>query len=271
MIETLSGSLGFCFERCALVGSSADMLGRTQGQEIDAHDTVIRVNRLPSAEYYDDFGKKTDIYFAEPGMRMLKVDGYATTFLGGKNFGGSESKCLFASGKMEGDLSPLEESDDEDVDCPFASIVFKGTDAEQYGLSWKSRFPEDEPGWNVTKSSIPMGYQSSGVNSAAGLFSGLEHAEPTSGFQALLTFAPICSSLTVYGFTGTSTSDQHAISEKHDMVIEHYWESRLQRGSVPGQLSEPKFGRENATASFNWLANQLAALVAEGAFEIVKG
>ena len=37
--------------RCALVGASSNLLGRGLGQEIDGHDTVIRVNRLPSEEY----------------------------------------------------------------------------------------------------------------------------------------------------------------------------------------------------------------------------
>ncbi|CAK0872648.1 unnamed protein product, partial [Prorocentrum cordatum] len=53
-------------KRCALVGGSSILHDRGLGPEIDAHDTVIRVNRLPTPAFFADWGRRTDIYFAEP-------------------------------------------------------------------------------------------------------------------------------------------------------------------------------------------------------------
>ena len=39
------------FRSCALVGSSADMIGKGLGGEIDEHGTIIRVNRVPTPEH----------------------------------------------------------------------------------------------------------------------------------------------------------------------------------------------------------------------------
>ena len=48
--------------RCALVGSSGNMNGKRQGTEIDAHDTVMRINNAPvTAEYAPDVGAKTTV------------------------------------------------------------------------------------------------------------------------------------------------------------------------------------------------------------------
>merc|ERR1719277_2721590 len=48
---------------CALVGSSSSMMGKRHGPDIDAFDTVIRVNRIPSPRFFQDFGRRTDIVF----------------------------------------------------------------------------------------------------------------------------------------------------------------------------------------------------------------
>ena len=48
--------------KCALVGSSGIVKGRKQGAEIDAHDTVMRINNAPvTAQYAPDVGAKTTV------------------------------------------------------------------------------------------------------------------------------------------------------------------------------------------------------------------
>lgn len=48
--------------RCALVGSSGIVNGRRKGADIDAHDTVMRINNAPvTAEYAPDVGTKTTV------------------------------------------------------------------------------------------------------------------------------------------------------------------------------------------------------------------
>ena len=48
--------------KCALVGSSGIVNGRKQGADIDAHDTVMRINNAPvTAQYAPDVGAKTTV------------------------------------------------------------------------------------------------------------------------------------------------------------------------------------------------------------------
>jgi len=54
--------------KCALVGSGSTLAGRALGVAIDAHDVVIRVNRLPQprvARHTRDFGGRTDVWFGK--------------------------------------------------------------------------------------------------------------------------------------------------------------------------------------------------------------
>jgi len=51
------------YRNCALVGSTASLSLLGRRPEIDAHHTVIRVNRLPTPEAYIDLGDKSDILF----------------------------------------------------------------------------------------------------------------------------------------------------------------------------------------------------------------
>eukprot|EP00971_Amphidinium_carterae_P063835 1263638-Amphidinium_carterae.1 len=57
--QVQGGRLG----RCAVVGSGNAMLGSGYGEEVDAHDTVVRVNRLPTESFFGDFGQRTSILF----------------------------------------------------------------------------------------------------------------------------------------------------------------------------------------------------------------
>lgn len=69
----------------ALVGNSATVRGRSLGQDIDAHDVVIRCNFPEIAGYERDVGRRTDLVFFNeslrprvPGIRQ-RMDGYAAT------------------------------------------------------------------------------------------------------------------------------------------------------------------------------------------------
>merc|ERR1740121_2082361 len=81
IVDVSPHSLDASFDTCALVGSSTNLVDGELGKEIDKHDLVVRVNRLPIARYFRDFGQKTDVFFAhdknvqESGLSVQFMDG----------------------------------------------------------------------------------------------------------------------------------------------------------------------------------------------------
>ena len=58
---------------CAVVGSSASLLGAGQGHEIDRAHTVIRINQAPLAGFETDVGSRTSvrIWGTNPSVRAI--------------------------------------------------------------------------------------------------------------------------------------------------------------------------------------------------------
>ncbi|KAM9165329.1 CMP-N-acetylneuraminate-beta-galactosamide-alpha-2,3-sialyltransferase 1 isoform 1-T4 [Pangshura tecta] len=52
--------------RCAVVGNSGNLRQSQYGQDIDAHDFVLRMNRAPTARFESDVGSKTTHHFVYP-------------------------------------------------------------------------------------------------------------------------------------------------------------------------------------------------------------
>ncbi|TFK06115.1 attractin [Platysternon megacephalum] len=52
--------------RCAIVGNSGNLRQSQYGQDIDAHDFVLRMNRAPTAGFESDVGSKTTHHFVYP-------------------------------------------------------------------------------------------------------------------------------------------------------------------------------------------------------------
>ena len=47
----------------AIVGNASAIIGSRQGEEIDSHDIVIRINKgVPTEDNYVDIGKKTHVW-----------------------------------------------------------------------------------------------------------------------------------------------------------------------------------------------------------------
>mmetsp|Transcript_83666 Transcript_83666/g.270492 ORF Transcript_83666/g.270492 Transcript_83666/m.270492 type:complete len:491 (+) Transcript_83666:84-1556(+) len=189
------------FNMCALIGSAAFLKGRSSGKEIDAHDTVIRVNRIPTPKYFDDFGQRTDVLFTG-----LQADGYKLYTQKGmwyRLMGGKIKLCAFNA-----------------TDCPFAALVLKGSDSSEYGQLWEARYPLGSPGWKPKKSTFPLGHQAEIVNQFAyRLANGMR---PSNGLHAFVTFGLLCNSLKLYGFSGKGTADGHNVkAHVHDIHQEH--------------------------------------------------
>merc|ERR1712039_784360 len=106
--------------------------------------------------------------------------------------------------------------------CSFDALILKGADYPEVGLPFRRRFPLSRPGWRPPESTaFPFGYQNDTINHAGFLLKGLQKKVPTNGFQALLTFAPICNSVRMFGFSGAKTFDGHVMGERHGINLEH--------------------------------------------------
>lgn len=206
------------FGRCALVGSSAAMRSKGHGADIDRHDTVVRVNRLPAPEFASDFGTRTDVLFAGPVSDKRPV--YTKLGFWYRLFGGDMRLCFFKPRRGGR--------------CPFKTLILKGSDFPEYGQAWAERYPVEQPGWRPRASVFPVAYQTDEVNSFAYRLMG--GSRPTNGFQAFVLFALMCESLSVYGFSGSGTADNHKFSKKHNLSTEHEFYARIisgQRLSFP--------------------------------------
>merc|ERR1711963_953564 len=48
---------------CAVVAPSLPLVGKGKGSKIDAHNWVLRLNRVPTASFTRDLGTRTDLLF----------------------------------------------------------------------------------------------------------------------------------------------------------------------------------------------------------------
>jgi len=201
------------FGRCALVGSSDKMVGQGVGADIDGHDTVIRVNRIPVPEFAQDFGLRTDVLFT--GAVADSVEQYSQAGIKFKFLGGAMGSCAYSGG------------------CPFTALLLKGADARECKMDFEGRYPPSLPGWRPSSSSVSVAHQDEAINRLGywmlqhkGYLPQYTHRRlirPTNGFQAFLTAGLLCESVDVYGFSGsTGTADGHEVNlDIHNMTREH--------------------------------------------------
>lgn len=184
--------------QCALVGSSSILSGKGYGPDIDKHDTVIRVNRVPTPEYFADFGNKTSIFF---GNVYVWKKGQIQLF------GGTQKKVVANNSGF------------------FSSLVMN---------SWKPA-----PDWKRihkvwSQAHYPVGHTADWVMDFA-FHLKVAHPLPTAGLFALLTFAPICDYMRIYGFGGgLKTADHHTMNlyHAHNIIAEHALVDRIANGTL---------------------------------------
>mmetsp|Transcript_75753 Transcript_75753/g.214136 ORF Transcript_75753/g.214136 Transcript_75753/m.214136 type:complete len:282 (-) Transcript_75753:104-949(-) len=181
---------------CALVGSSSLLSGKGRGPDIDRHDTVIRVNRVPTPAFFGDFGNKTSIFFGNTYVRRGSVQ----LFGGAKQPVFRNNRGLFSRLVMNSWIPP-----------PNWTSVSK---------VWR-----DAP--------YPVGYVADWVMRYAFAFTA-SHPLPTAGLFALLTFAPVCDRLDIYGFGGLDTADHHVMNvyHAHDINAEHALIDRIANNTL---------------------------------------
>jgi len=176
------------FQRCALVGASPLMAGKMHGEEIDSYDTIIRVNRVPTKDYYIDFGTRTDILYSNA------IDMYSGLV------------------NLMGHGDDVKTQDCRPPHCDYRAMIFRGDygcDFERLQHTWGQETP------------FVLGCTARDVTRVAYNFQLLQTVEPTSGFMAFLTFAPLCHELVLYGFGGSGAIDGHTEWEGHSLYYEH--------------------------------------------------
>ena len=199
---------------CALVGSGATLGGRGLGKEIDAHDYVIRVNRLPQrAAHYFDVGRRTSVWFSKPCRLKPYLQGSRAAL----TLQVMDSK--HSTGDADGPSArcPL---DGPASRCPFGAFVGRGGESEKcFGLAVRTLNSRQS-------AALPIGIVGQQLFSQAlKLHRG---SEASTGLHAFLAFAPRCAGgLRLYGFSGNRTNDGHHIG--HAVDTEHALLAELAR------------------------------------------
>jgi len=207
------------FQRCALIGASPMLQGRGHGRDIDSFDIVIRVNRVPTDEYYEDFGQRTDILYAN-AIAMYTGE---VALMG------------------NGDNVTTIDCGQNSTQCDYLAMVFRGDygcDFEKLQKAWGEEAP------------FVLGCTTRNVTKAAYGFQLLESVEPTSGFMAFLTFAPLCHEFVLYGFAGNGTIDGHTLWQGHSLYYEH---------ELLRWIEEGKWDKIQLPESREWLLKHLPA------------
>lgn len=218
---------GTSFERCAIVGGGDVLAGAGRGAEIDAHDFVVRVNRIPTEPFFEDFGKKTSVLFSL-AQGYVHGKGRIAVMAKGSDKATHVAKC----NDPRDQLSPL---------CKFDALMLWAFsfNTTSHGTTGKSKSLRDILGvWNETD--IPIGFPALEVRESAQYMltaNGLEEGhQPTSGFMAVATFAPVCGELTLYGFAskgkGDQSADGHPVGTRHDYTLEHSVMNRIMSGEM---------------------------------------
>lgn len=245
--ETMHSVAAFSFNRCALVGSGRVLKGRGHGQEIDGYDVVIRVNRLPTPEYFADFGQKTHILFANHWEQEHGNISLMSSSRDRRELRSCHSPvCSHSIDCSKGG-----------VDCPFEAMVFRGytgcnTNGGQYCKKLMSKLRSV---WG--RAPFPIGVQHPNITAAVDRFRYVNlQILPSTGLEALVTFAPICHSLTVYGMAGDElTVDGHAMEVKHSFALEHHLLDKIADGHM--SLHDwPKF-KARPGRSVYWLRQHM--------------
>jgi hypothetical protein len=190
----------FHFGRCALIGASSLLRGSGAGVHIDTYDTVIRVNHFSSSSSEADIGQKTDVLFLN---NVTALDSDSVTLMrGGREADTAHKDVSVSCGQ---DL----------VDCRKAAIVVKG--------DWGCNVSRLVEVWGLDHSLVGCPHRNiSDVAWHMKMFHVPgQRFEPSTGFQALLTFLPLCRNLDLFGFGGNETADGPTELDVHPVESEN--------------------------------------------------
>eukprot|EP00928_Gymnodinium_smaydae_P018763 TRINITY_DN17155_c0_g1_i1.p1 TRINITY_DN17155_c0_g1~~TRINITY_DN17155_c0_g1_i1.p1 ORF type:complete len:412 (+),score=85.03 TRINITY_DN17155_c0_g1_i1:72-1307(+) len=212
---------------CAIVGSGGQLKGGHLGPEIDSHTTVIRVNRIPTSAYYDDLGKRTDIYFSnsitdtypggQTGMGVTMME--PNNPVGGKLWCQFQDVVIAANDARDGIQPPAPA-------CPFGAAVV--TRSSKYGSDRITPFkipPDFDTVFPYGHTALPLEVFMWNARTMGDYYM-------SGGMKTFFTMAPLCDSLTMYGFKGSGNIDGHGTDSVHSFPTEHAWMHRIAQGNI---------------------------------------
>ena len=206
------------FGNCTVVGASSTLRGSRLGRFIDAHNTVIRENRLAlNGSDGHDIGRRTDVLF--------------TTLCNVK-----PNKTLWVpiAGRPTSEQAHVNCSLHTGAGCAFRQVVLRGPPKCS---NFVRRLGATKESW--ARLSVPVLVSSEGlvrdIEEMLRLAAGQRYIQASTGFHAVLTMALRCDALTAIGFDGDgATYDGHETTHEHMLSLEHMLLRLLQRGSVGG-------------------------------------
>jgi len=254
------------------MGSAASLNGKGLGAEIDAHDTVVRINRLPTKEIAKDLGEKATIYFKN-WQKDFRADGVWTIYFGegaGVEGNNMSHRCYW--------------KDLPSKDCPFESVFFSKINPFYVNLFGPKTGQQEEgkhfgayakplplpDSFRVGEDTKAMRHLFQHVAEANRNADGTWHIM-SAGMMAFLSFAPLCDSISLYGFTGTGPLDNHIITPgRHDFAQEHRFLNKLADGREV-EFYRDRAGRHHpeAKALAEKLAKRLTCLSKAGEITVV--
>lgn len=193
------------------------MRGSQLGASIDAHDTVVRVNRIghDTPEEAVDLGSRTDVLFST--LCNVKPEARLWVQLPGTWRDVSKAHMTCNLRTAEG--------------CKFKTLALRGTTTNTTCGRHLQRLRGPPLAVPVAVEEARLVHEATTmVRMAAGMHS----VEPSTGFHAMLTMAMHCKRLTVYGFDGDSSYDGHCITPEHRLDIEHMIMQQLVHGQIVG-------------------------------------
>jgi hypothetical protein len=198
---------------CALVGSSADMSYRGLGYRIHAHFPIIRVNRIPTSRFAADYGCRTDISL---------INNHETCT-------GRISLMDSPSATCSENVGNYTDARDSEFNCnPNIDCSLGGDGCPSMLLSANCETLRQNPiaAAGCLKDEI--------IDRVFQLPPDYRGTAPSSGLIAFFGFAPLCKHITLYGFSGSGSSDGHPVYWKHDYDAEHRLYARIASGNFTG-------------------------------------
>jgi len=186
------------------------LLGSEMGARIDGHDTVIRLNRLPTSLYEEpDVGRKTDILWIDRNLSRIELMG-----------GASSSYCPHAG---------------PDCTFNFSSLIVHNWEEERDCMLW-SKAP-----YTVHTMHTHLQYE---IDRFLGMF--VQGVDAFSlGLVSFVAFAQLCDAMTLFGFgvlpPAEGEGKAKAVNDEwaHNLTREHDFIDRVARGALdlqPGPM-----------------------------------